>query len=164
MEHMENTSICRRPGFERRVEERGETLSPRQEQVLSALKAGLSERQAADILGLSPHTVHSHVKEVYVRMGVKSRAQIVEPVDRRVTGNRKRQRFVLRGISTVKLNRTKNHAAAPAPAFADAGLRGLYNPQPRRFGRVPYCAIARPQAPEHLALDLPGRFCVRINL
>ena len=56
---------------------RGEPLSPRQEQVLSALKAGMTERQAADILGLSPHTVHSHVQAIYERLGVRSRAQLL---------------------------------------------------------------------------------------
>lgn len=72
---MANTFFGR--GSIRRAELKGEALAARDEQVLSALKAGLTERQVADALGLSPHTVHSHVKAVYRRVGVKSRAQLL---------------------------------------------------------------------------------------
>jgi DNA-binding NarL/FixJ family response regulator len=69
--------VWNRQTLKRRMEQRGKRLLPTQEQVLSAIKAGMTERQAADALGLSSHTVHSHVIAVYKRMGVKSRAQLL---------------------------------------------------------------------------------------
>jgi DNA-binding NarL/FixJ family response regulator len=69
--------VWNRQTLKRRMEQSGKRLLPRQEQVLSALKAGMTDRQAADALGLSSHTVHSHVMAVYHRMGVKSRAQLL---------------------------------------------------------------------------------------
>jgi len=74
---MANVFAARRPTSKRGVEQKDQTLSPRQEQVLNVLKAGMTERQAARALGVSPHTLHSHVKAVYERLGVRSRAQLL---------------------------------------------------------------------------------------
>ena len=41
--------------------------------MLAALLDGLSEKQVADRLGLSPHTVNRHVQRLYRRFGVRSR-------------------------------------------------------------------------------------------
>ena len=74
---MANTSFRRQARLKRPMEQGSDVLSPREKQVLGALQAGMTERQAAETLGLSPHTIHSHVKAVYYRMGVTSRAQLL---------------------------------------------------------------------------------------
>ncbi len=43
---------------------------------MSALARGLGEKQVADELGVSPHTVHEYVKALYRRLGVTSRAEL----------------------------------------------------------------------------------------
>ncbi len=53
------------------------TLSPRQREVLGALLRGLAEKQIADELGLSSHTVHDYVKVLYRRLGVRSRGELL---------------------------------------------------------------------------------------
>lgn len=52
-------------------------LSPRLRQLLEGFIAGKSERQVADEMGLSRHTVHMHAKRLYKAMEVKSRAELV---------------------------------------------------------------------------------------
>lgn len=52
-------------------------LSPRQRDCLQRLLKGTSERQIATDLGLSPHTVHVHVKALYREMGVSTRAELM---------------------------------------------------------------------------------------
>jgi DNA-binding CsgD family transcriptional regulator len=52
-------------------------LSARQRQVLSHLLAGDTERQAAEALGISVHTANDHVKAIYKRLGVSSRAALM---------------------------------------------------------------------------------------
>ena len=52
-------------------------LSPRMRQTLEHLLAGLSEKEAATKMGLSVHTVHVHVKALYKRLNVTSRAELL---------------------------------------------------------------------------------------
>lgn len=59
-------------------------LPPRQREVLAALCTGKSEKEIASALHLSPHTVHGHIKALYRRCGVQSRAALVA----RVLGHR----------------------------------------------------------------------------
>ena len=51
-------------------------LTTRQREVLDLMLAGLTERQAALHLRLSPHTIHNHVKKIYRAYGVSSRIQL----------------------------------------------------------------------------------------
>ncbi|MDA0162284.1 LuxR C-terminal-related transcriptional regulator [Solirubrobacter ginsenosidimutans] len=53
-------------------------LSERELTVLRHLRGGLSEREIAAELYLSFNTVHSHVKSIYRKLGVSSRAAAVE--------------------------------------------------------------------------------------
>lgn len=52
-------------------------LSEGQKRVLDMLLKGKSEKEAARLLHLSPHTVHNHVKEIYKRMRVNSRPELL---------------------------------------------------------------------------------------
>ena len=55
-----------------------EELSERELTVLRLLASDLSEREIAAELYLSFNTVHSHVKSIYRKLGVSSRAEAVE--------------------------------------------------------------------------------------
>lgn len=52
-------------------------LPPRQRAVLEGLCRGLSEKQIAAELELSPHTVHDHVKQLHVRFGAQNRGALL---------------------------------------------------------------------------------------
>ncbi|MGC4030448.1 MAG: LuxR C-terminal-related transcriptional regulator [Tepidisphaeraceae bacterium] len=52
-------------------------LPPRLAQTLAGLLAGLSEKQVARDLSLSPHTVHTYVKQLHKRLGVASRGELL---------------------------------------------------------------------------------------
>jgi DNA-binding CsgD family transcriptional regulator len=55
----------------------GAGLSPRMQKLLPLLLAGQSERQIAQQVGLSVHTVHGYVKTIYTRLGVGSRNELL---------------------------------------------------------------------------------------
>lgn len=50
-------------------------LSDRERQVLHQLADGLTDREIADRLGISPRTVETHVGSILHKLGVKNRAQ-----------------------------------------------------------------------------------------
>jgi DNA-binding NarL/FixJ family response regulator len=52
-------------------------LSKRQQQLVAMLDQGLSNRDMADLLGLSEHTVKVHLWRLFRRIGVKSRTQML---------------------------------------------------------------------------------------
>jgi DNA-binding CsgD family transcriptional regulator len=52
-------------------------LSPRERQVLLLLLGGDSRKQVASKLKLSPHTVSDHLKEIYRKLGVVTRAELL---------------------------------------------------------------------------------------
>jgi DNA-binding CsgD family transcriptional regulator len=52
-------------------------LSPRQLDTLRHLRAGLSDKEIAARLGISPHTVNHYTKQIYRQFGVQSRAALV---------------------------------------------------------------------------------------
>jgi DNA-binding CsgD family transcriptional regulator len=64
-----------RPGEQE--DERVRELPPRQKQILKALQAGLSEKQVAQRLGISQHTVHVYVKSLHRRFQVSSRGELL---------------------------------------------------------------------------------------
>jgi LuxR family maltose regulon positive regulatory protein len=53
-------------------------LTDRELSVLGLLEQGLSQREIASQLFLSFHTVHSHAKSIYIRLGVTSREEAIE--------------------------------------------------------------------------------------
>jgi DNA-binding CsgD family transcriptional regulator len=52
-------------------------LPPQLAPVLARLLEGESEKQVADRLGISPHTVNRHVQRLYRRFGVHSRGELM---------------------------------------------------------------------------------------
>ena len=52
-------------------------LSKRQKQLIVMLERGLSNREIADELGISEHTVKVHLWRLFRRLGVKSRTQTI---------------------------------------------------------------------------------------
>jgi ATP/maltotriose-dependent transcriptional regulator MalT len=57
-------------------------LSGREREVLSLVAQGLSEREIAEQLVLSPHTVHRHVANIRHKLGRSSRAAAVAEATR----------------------------------------------------------------------------------
>lgn len=53
------------------------TFTPAQQAIVPHLMEGRSETEIAAILGKSRHTVHTHVKAMYERMGVHSREELI---------------------------------------------------------------------------------------
>lgn len=54
-----------------------EGLTPREVEVLKLFSRGLNYREAATILGLSPHTLGDHVKVIYRKLAVHSRSEAI---------------------------------------------------------------------------------------
>jgi two-component system NarL family response regulator len=52
-------------------------LTSREREVLQGVAAGLSEKKLAESLSVSPHTVHTHIKKIYRKLQVGSRAEAV---------------------------------------------------------------------------------------
>lgn len=52
-------------------------LTPREREVLARLAEGLTNRETAEALGLSPKTVNRHVENIFNKIGVSSRAAAV---------------------------------------------------------------------------------------
>jgi DNA-binding CsgD family transcriptional regulator len=50
-------------------------LSPREQQILLKLAAGVSNQEIADALAISPHTVKTHAYNIYKKIGVTNRLQ-----------------------------------------------------------------------------------------
>jgi two-component system, NarL family, nitrate/nitrite response regulator NarL len=56
----------------------GWDLSSREEEVLRLLADGITDREIADRLGISPRTVETHVGNVLRKLGVRNRAQAAQ--------------------------------------------------------------------------------------
>ena len=83
-EYLETLEILFGVASECQVRAVAASLSPRQREVLEALKLGASEKRIAGLLKISPHTVHVHVKAIYVKFQVSSRAELLS---RWITGH-----------------------------------------------------------------------------
>jgi DNA-binding CsgD family transcriptional regulator len=62
-------------------------LSRRQRQILQGLARGLSDKEIASELDLSPNTLHGYMKTLYQRLGVRSRLEAVTRFARAVSSN-----------------------------------------------------------------------------
>lgn len=61
----------------------GQDLTSRETEVLALVASGLSDREIAERLVLSPHTVHRHVANVRTKLGLPTRAAAVAAAARR---------------------------------------------------------------------------------
>jgi DNA-binding CsgD family transcriptional regulator len=52
-------------------------LTPREIEVLGALGNGMTNKEAARLLGISPHTVKFHIESLFRKLGAASRAEAV---------------------------------------------------------------------------------------
>jgi len=52
-------------------------ISPRELEVLEQLAAGLSNKQIADKLNVSPHTVKTHVSKLFEKLGARRRTEAI---------------------------------------------------------------------------------------
>lgn len=52
-------------------------LTPAQLRVMTCILAGHSEKETGRKLGISHHTVHNHIREIYSQMKVQSRAELL---------------------------------------------------------------------------------------
>jgi DNA-binding NarL/FixJ family response regulator len=52
-------------------------LTPREAELLQAFASGKSYKEAARVLGISPHTVGNHVKSIYRKLEVNSRSEAI---------------------------------------------------------------------------------------
>ena len=66
--------LVRRAREQQRLEA---ALTPRERQVLGMIASGLTTRQVATRLGLSPRTVESHIAGLYRTLGVRTRTEAV---------------------------------------------------------------------------------------
>jgi DNA-binding NarL/FixJ family response regulator len=65
------------------------TLTGRERDVVYRLASGITDRQIAAQLGLSPRTVHKHLEHVYQKLGVSTRtAAVMRIVDRLIEQRR----------------------------------------------------------------------------
>ena len=73
-----------RSHLERRREEPGhDPLSPREQEVVKLIADGLSGRQIADLLGISPRTVERHRANVLDKLGLQDRVDVTRYAIRR---------------------------------------------------------------------------------
>jgi DNA-binding NarL/FixJ family response regulator len=57
-------------------------LTPKQARIASALAVGLSNQEIAEQLSISPHTVRRHTEQVFLKLNVRSRAQVADLLSR----------------------------------------------------------------------------------
>jgi DNA-binding NarL/FixJ family response regulator len=67
----------RAAGARRRRSAHETTLSPQEQRVAAAVRRGASNREIASELFLAPKTIEFHLRQIYRKLGVHSRAQLV---------------------------------------------------------------------------------------
>jgi two-component system response regulator DesR len=68
--------------FAARAEQPAAPLTERERDVLALLAGGSTNREIADRLHLSPHTVKEHASSVYRKLGARNRAEAVRRAER----------------------------------------------------------------------------------
>jgi DNA-binding CsgD family transcriptional regulator len=63
--------------FDSLPEEPAVLLTPREIEVLGALGNGMTNKEVARLLGISPHTVKFHIESLFRKLGAASRAEAV---------------------------------------------------------------------------------------
>ena len=62
------------------------SLTTTEEKVAEAVSQGLTNRQVANRLYMSPHTVDSHLRHIYWKLGINSRTQLTRLLLERAYG------------------------------------------------------------------------------
>jgi len=86
-------------------------LTDREWIVLCGLNSEDGEKQLADRLGLSPHTLHSHIKSIYRKVGVQGRLQLLRRLNAAV---RELRTSTLAPATPEQLRRTAHRPVAYA--------------------------------------------------
>jgi two-component system response regulator DesR len=68
--------------FQPEREQAGVPLSQRERQVLDLIAGGATNREIADSLFLSPHTIKDHTSTLYRKLGARNRAEAVQRAQR----------------------------------------------------------------------------------
>jgi DNA-binding NarL/FixJ family response regulator len=69
--------LQRRREEEAAIRARVERLTPRQVQILQLMADGMRSEEIAESLGISPHTLRTHVQNILTKLGVHSKLQAV---------------------------------------------------------------------------------------
>ncbi len=75
---LNNTNNSTEPGQGLTLPRRLSRLSKTERQILGYLRTSMTEKQIADELVRSHHTIHVHVKNIYRKFGISSRRQLME--------------------------------------------------------------------------------------
>jgi two-component system response regulator DesR len=68
--------------FAPRAEQPSTPLSEREREVLTHMASGATNKEIAELLFLSPHTVKEHTSALYRKLGVRNRAEAVQRAER----------------------------------------------------------------------------------
>jgi DNA-binding CsgD family transcriptional regulator len=71
------TARMQSPSKSARLHDVARSLPSREREALEFLLAGRSEKEAAHLMRLSVHTVHTYAKSLYRRFGVESRSELL---------------------------------------------------------------------------------------
>ncbi len=52
------------------------SLSPQEKNILSYILAGYGNKEISNLTNLSPHTVSTHIRHIFLKMNVHSRADL----------------------------------------------------------------------------------------
>lgn len=61
--------------FQTEIENEEYILSPREKSIVIEIEKGLSYKEMADKFNISPHTVHTHIKNIYEKLHAKTRQE-----------------------------------------------------------------------------------------
>ncbi len=73
----------KKPAPQKAPEDADFDLTPREQEILNLLVEGFLYKEIADQLQVSGHTVHFHIRNIYQKLHVRSRAQAVAKVTKR---------------------------------------------------------------------------------
>lgn len=85
-QNFENNGELRRASMEQSVSQIGKTfqLSAREQEVLTLFALGYTQKHVAEVLGLSPATVHTHIKRCYEKTNFHSRQEVLSYIHEHV--------------------------------------------------------------------------------
>ena len=103
----QSLSLCRGPLLETEwaLVARRLHLSPRQVEIVHDVMLDEKEQTIADRLGISNHTVHTHLKRIYIRLGVASRVELVTRLLGEYAMLARQGRFVTEQSTHLKVRR-----------------------------------------------------------